>query len=265
MSQQQSSNWIKLVFDVTDPKIQQRFNKDNKPDSRSDVRKITKLVADFMQTEQEGSGDNARFVPPGVRFKWGTFRFDGVVDKITEKIDFFSEQGVALRATLNVSITKQDVDINFVAPAADALGNEAPGTAEKPAAGANTSMPEALAGAGNPEAWHGDALANGIENPRDLPIGQPLSLGTDLAAGINAGISASAGVGISAGMGGGIGGYFRQRRCGRWAWTRRRWRTGRRPGCRRGRRWRDRDRGWTWPRRLGRWRCRLRCWSRQRH
>lgn len=197
-----------LVFDVTDPKIQQRFNKDNKPESRADVRKISKLVTDFMQTEQEGSGDDARFVPPGVRFKWGTFRFDGVVDKITEKIDFFSEQGVPLRATLSVGITKQDVDVNFVAPATDAQNNEAAGTAEKPTPKSNTSMPDALAKGGNPEAWHGDALANGVENPRNLPIGQPLSLGTDLAAGINASLQAGAGAGFSAsaGLGGGISG-----------------------------------------------------------
>lgn len=197
-----------LVFDVTDPRIEQRFNKDNKPESRKDVRKITKLVADFMQTEQEGSGDDARFVPPGVRFKWGTFRFDGVVDKITEKIDFFSEEGVPLRSTLSMGITKQDVDVNFVSPGTDAQGNPAPGTSQMPTAKENSSMPDALAQTGNPEQWQGDALANGIENPRDLPLGQPLDLGSDLAAGINAGLQASAGAGFSAsaGLGGGISG-----------------------------------------------------------
>ncbi|HCS91263.1 MAG: hypothetical protein N838_07220 [Thiohalocapsa sp. PB-PSB1] len=199
-----------LVFDVTDPKIEQRFNKDNKPESRTDVRKITKLVADFMQTEQEGSGDDARFVPPGVRFKWGTFRFDGVVDKITEKIDFFSEEGVPLRSTLSVGITKQDVDVNFLSPDTDAQGNPAPGTSQKPTAKENSSMADALAQTGNPEQWQGDALANGIENPRDLPLGQPLDLGSDLATGINAGLQASAGAGAgfgaSTGLGGGISG-----------------------------------------------------------
>jgi hypothetical protein len=199
-----------LVFDVTDPKIKQRFSKDNKPESRKDVRKITRLVADFMQTEKEGSGKKARFIPPGVRFKWGTFCFDGVVDKITEKIDFFSEEGIPLRATLSVSITKQDVDINFATPEVDTQGNPTPGTSEKPTPKSGSSMAEALATSDNPEQWQGDALANGIENPRDLPVGQPLDLGSDLAASVNAGLQASAGAGLSASTAqqGSIGGSF---------------------------------------------------------
>ena len=201
-----------LFFDVTDPKLAQRFKKDKQPESRNDVRRITKLIADFMQTERTGNGDDARFIPPGVRFKWGTFRFDGVVDSISEKIDFFSEEGVPLRATLSIGITKQDVDINFGAPDVDAQGNSAAGTSEKPMPKKNSNMPGELAKTGNPELWQGDALANGIENPRDLPLGQPLELGTDLAAQLNAGLQVKAGVGfgasasLGASLGGGVGG-----------------------------------------------------------
>lgn len=197
-----------LVFDVTDPKIEQRFNGDNQPESRSDVRKITKLVADFMQTERTGSGRNTRFVPPGVRFSWGTFRFDGVVDSLNEKLDFFSEEGVPLRSTMGVSITKQDVDVNFNAPAADAQGNPNAGTAEMATPKDNNSMSNLLGD--NPEQWQGDALANGIENPRDLPIGSPLNLGSDAAASLNASLQGKAGMGIGGGFGmeGGIGGSF---------------------------------------------------------
>lgn len=197
-----------LFFDVTDPKIAQRFKKNNQPESRNDVRRITKLVADFMQTERSGSGDDARFIPSGVRFKWGTFRFDGVVDSINEKIDFFSEEGVPLRATLGVGITKQDVDINFGSPDVDAQGDPAAGTSEKSMPKSRGNMPGELAKTGNPESWQGDALANGIENPRDLPLGQPLELGTELAGQLNAGLKVKAGVGFgaSASLGGGIGG-----------------------------------------------------------
>ncbi|MFT5082078.1 MAG: hypothetical protein ACI9Y1_000100 [Lentisphaeria bacterium] len=195
-----------LIFDVTDPKIAQRFSKDSKPESLNDVRRITKLVADFMQTEQTGTGKDARFIPPGVRFSWGTFRFDGVVNSITEKIDFFSEEGVPLRATLSVGITKQDVDVNFGTPDADAAGNAAAGTSPKPTPKQGGSMQDQLAKTGNPEKWQGDALANGIENPRDLPFGQPLELGTDLAASLNASLDVSAGAGISGGMSAGISG-----------------------------------------------------------
>ncbi len=204
-----------LVFDVTDPKITERFNTNNKPASIKDVRKITKLVADFMQTERSGSGRDARFTPPGVRFSWGSFRFDGVVNSITEKLEFFSPAGIPLRATLSVSITKQDVDINFNTPDTDAQGNPNAGTAETatPAEGKN-SMADQVNKNGTPKPWQGDALANGIENPLDLPLGQPLSLGGDLAASFNAGLQggigmgASAGFSASAGIGGSLGGSF---------------------------------------------------------
>jgi len=197
-----------LIFDVTDPKIEQRFNGDNKPESRSDVRKISKLVTDFMQTERSGTGRDARFTPPGVRVSWGTFRFDGVVDSINEKLDFFSEDGVPLRSTIGVSITKQDVDVNFNAPAPDAQGAPNAGTAEAATPEDNKSMADMLGG--NPEQWQGDALANGIENPRDLPLGSPLSLGSDAAASLNASLQGKAGMGIGGGFGleGSIGGSF---------------------------------------------------------
>lgn len=198
-----------LIFDVTDPKIAERFNADNKPASIKDVRKITKLVADFMQTERSGSGRDARFTPPGIRFSWGSFRFDGVVNSITEKLEFFSPAGIPLRATLNVSITKQDVDVNFNAPDTDAQGNPNAGTAETatPEQGKN-SMADQTNKNGTPKPWQGDALANGIENPLDLPLGQPLSLGSDLAASFNAGLQGGIGLGAGGSIGGSLGGSF---------------------------------------------------------
>lgn len=199
-----------LFFDVTDPKLAQRFNKDNKPEFRNDVRRITKLVADFMQTEKKGSGKKAKFIPPGIRFKWGTFTFDGVVDSINEKIDFFSEEGVPLRATLGVGITKQDVDIDFIGGDVDAQGEPFAGTSAKPASKQGGNMADELTKNGNSGPWQGDAMANGIENPRNLPLGQPLELGTDLAAQLNASLQVKAGVGFgaSASLGGSIGGSF---------------------------------------------------------
>lgn len=198
-----------LVFDVTDPKIGERFNSDNKPASIKDVRKITKLVADFMQTVRSGSGQDARFTPPGIRFSWGSFRFDGVVNSITEKLEFFSAAGIPLRATLNVSITKQDVDVNFNAPDTDAQGNPNAGTAETtvPEQGKN-SMADQTNKNGTPKPWQGDALANGIENPLDLPVGQPLSLGGNLAASLNAGLQGGIGLGAGGAIGGSLGGSF---------------------------------------------------------
>ncbi len=197
-----------LIFDVTDPKISQRFNGKNKPESRTDVRKITRLVTNFMSTEPTGRGRNTRFVPPGVRFSWGTFRFDGVVDSLNEKLDFFSESGVPLRSTMGVSITKQDVDVNFNAPEKDSQGNSNAGTSNT-ATSKDKKGVDALLG-DKPERRVGEGIANGIENLRDLPIGTPLNLGSDIADLLNASLQGKAGMGIGGGFGleGNIGGSF---------------------------------------------------------
>lgn len=203
-----------LFFDVTDPQIEQRFNADNKPTNITDVRKITKLVADFMQTKKTDKGKDAAFIPPAVRFKWGTFRFDGVVDSLTENIDFFSEQGVPLRSTLSVSISKQDVDFQFnslevkVEAKDEEEDNDPAGTKETTAPGKDEKITDHTGKKGSDNPWQGDALVNGIENPRDLPMGRPLKLGSKKADSINAGLAKKAGSGSGAGQAGGLGGSF---------------------------------------------------------
>src|SRR5207244_452074 len=53
-----------------------------------DVRKLTQEVVYFI-TPQASTKDPAKVLPPGLRFLWGTFQFDGVVDSLEESIEFF--------------------------------------------------------------------------------------------------------------------------------------------------------------------------------
>jgi hypothetical protein len=174
-----------LFFDVTDPQIASKFSKKSKPESTADVRKISNKVLAYMQTEPDNEGEETRYVPSGVRFTWGSFRFDGVMDSVNETLDFFSADGIPLRSTVSVSLTKQDVDTQFGDVNADSQGDPIPGTKKTPAAQQNDSMSNVVGRQGNPEKWHGDALANKIENSRDIPLGTPLQLGTTAAAAIN--------------------------------------------------------------------------------
>ena len=194
-----------LYFDVTDPQIASKFSKPDKPESTTDVRKISNKILAFMQTEPEGTGDDTRYVPPGVRFTWGSFRFEGVMDSVNETLDFFSADGIPLRSTVSVSLTKQDVDTQFADANADKLGNALPGSKPMPAAQQNDSISDVVGRRGNPEKWHGDALANRIENPRDIPAGTPLQLGTPAAAALNrqivGGAASAAQAGVSLGPG----------------------------------------------------------------
>ena len=126
-----------------------------------DVRKKTAMVARFMLPTE---GSNAP--PPRVRFQWGTFVMDGLMQSYTEDLDFFSSQGVPLRAKVAISIKGQN-----------------------PAFMANTAGPGAADGAG--------AL------PPMKATGAPGAPGGGLpgAAGISAGVGLSAGLSLGASVG----------------------------------------------------------------
>ena len=52
-------------------------------------------------------GTGAAFVPPLVTFQWGTFTFSGIAESFRETLDFFSADGVPLRATVAMSLKEQ--------------------------------------------------------------------------------------------------------------------------------------------------------------
>src|SRR5712692_8296141 len=53
----------------------------------NDVRKLTERVAYFITPTTEGSGRSTKYIPPSVRFIWGTFKFDGITEfKFTEGV-----------------------------------------------------------------------------------------------------------------------------------------------------------------------------------
>src|SRR6266849_1848659 len=180
-----------------------------------DVRSLTQQVAYFMQPQQV-RGKKDIYVPPGVRFSWGTFVFDGVMDSMDETLDFFSADGLPIRASVNISVSRQEIIFD---PKKTAVLTGAPGV--QPFDVMNAGEPlQNRAGTDRRQA----ALANGIENPRMMSPGALVnlsagvsvsgaaSLGVDLSAGaqvgISAGLSAQAGasVGVQAGAsaGGGV-------------------------------------------------------------
>lgn len=146
-----------------------------------DVRALTGQVTRFMMPASPagGSGSTAdRPSPPGVRFTWGTFTFDGLMDSLDETLDFFSPDGRPLRATLNVGMSGQ---LEIVPPAggggaANAAAGPTAGTRPLSAAPSGSSLPGLTLGAGISLDWQGVAAANGIENPRLLQPGQLIDL-----------------------------------------------------------------------------------------
>ncbi len=171
---------LELVFDTT---VVEQQGPGGVP---NDVRLKTQEIFNFMKPSP-GTGKNKKqFIPPGVRFHWGSFLFDGVIDSMDENLEFFSNSGVPLRATVSLSMSQQE--LQFQTEAAKA---EAPGTSPFEEAQAGDSVQKMANKNGNSD-WKPVALANGIENPRLLAPGTLVNLS---ATGVSASLGGALGVG----------------------------------------------------------------------
>jgi len=173
---------IELVFDTTH--LEEKGAGGSPPDVRKETLKIFNLMKPTPAPSKKGK--KAEFIPPGVRFQWGSFLFEGVVDSMDENLEFFSSSGVPMRATVSLSLSQQD--LQFQIGGADA---EAAGTSPFEEAKAKDSVQQMAAKAGNPD-WKPVALANGIENPRMLAPGTLVNMS---ATGVSASLGGSLGVG----------------------------------------------------------------------
>jgi hypothetical protein len=177
---------LDLVFDTTD--------------TGEDVRAKTHEVELMLKPAPGAGGRNPPpQVAPNVTFAWGTFQFEGVVDSFKATLDFFSANGVPLRAAVNLSLSNQNYRFDQQAGSrrADVSGGVVvPG-------GDPSSL--ALAG-GDPLAARGIAAANGLESLRSTAAGS-LALGAG-GGGIGAAVAFSAGGGAGAGAGAGAAAGF---------------------------------------------------------
>lgn len=153
---------FEIWFDVTAP--------DPDAPGETDVRKLTEKVVKFIQPQPSGEED--KFIPPGIRFLWGTFLFDGIVQSIDESLEFFSPEGKPLRAKIAINISKQEIQFQFGKQTGPGLGGApSPGTAPLAAPAAGDSVQSTLGKMGKQDQWQQVADANGIDNPRLLTAG----------------------------------------------------------------------------------------------
>jgi hypothetical protein len=152
-------------------------------DAKADVRDLTKDVAFFITPKQDGD----HYVPPGVRFLWGSFQFDGLVDSLEETLEFFSDEGVPLRANISLGLSQQRISefhgnqkalaANPSPPGAFGAGSgDSIGTTPLVQVKAGASLQATLGSSKSGASWQSIAEANGIENPRQLNTGAMLNL-----------------------------------------------------------------------------------------
>ena len=188
---------LQLWFDVTQP------TPEGLPEE-NDVRKLTQRVAYFITPIAEGT----KFVPPAVRFLWGSFQFDGLMESLEENLEFFSPEGRPLRASMTVNLSQQKITKFPIKDVAAPAGGASPGTRPLTEAPANKSLQSLADGQGKGGDWQSIAAANNIENPRLLRPGQLIdmnatlpkaSVGASVAGGAPASFGASSppGAGVS--------------------------------------------------------------------
>ncbi|MEJ2065025.1 MAG: hypothetical protein P8X74_17400 [Reinekea sp.] len=162
--------------------------------ANSDVRLLTQRIAEtFMKPVEGGSGKPG--APKRCRFQWGTFVFVGMVSSYNETLDFFTPEGVPLRATLALTLKEDRYQFtlgNNPITGDRAAPKFAKGNSNKPVSSATDSGKK-------PDQWRDTALYNGIENPRETPrsgVSIPSGSVTGGSGGFQAGRSDSLGTGI---------------------------------------------------------------------
>lgn len=162
INKSESTLTVELVFDTTVAQPEDLAMSDGTQTLlHDDVRRQTqKIAGEFMQPQDAGS-ERPR-APKRCRFQWGSFSFIGLLGSYSETLDFFSPEGVPLRATLALTF-KQDsyqFDIVDIRDALRRQGRLADGGNANGAAAANQTAGR------DPKQWRDTALYNGLENPR---------------------------------------------------------------------------------------------------
>src|SRR6185295_16512066 len=177
---------LQLWFDVTAPMPPEQKKED-------DVRKLTAKVAYFITPKPEGD----KFVPPAVRFIWGSFQFDGIMESMEESLEFFSSDGRPLRASVTVNLTQQKITEFTFRPTSPGT-SPSPGTRPLTQATSGSNVQQEADKQGKGDKWQDIAAANNIENPRMLQPGQLLDMNASVQGGASFGASVSLQGGVSA-------------------------------------------------------------------
>lgn len=175
---------VQLWFDVTSLMSLEDQNV-------SDVRELTEKVAYFMTEIKPAANGGPALAAPRVEFHWGSVIFRGEMDSLDENLELFSTEGVPLRASMNLGISKGKIGERDAAGAGGpsaglnlsagiGIGASASlGVGTQPLAQAEAGVSlQAMASAnfGADADWQSIATANGIENPRLLQPGQLINM-----------------------------------------------------------------------------------------
>lgn len=186
---------LDLIFDTAD---------EGTTDKPRSVRDRTAIIEKYVLP---ASTKETKPAPPQLRFQWGPFVMDGVVDSINIDIDHFAADGTPLRAKVGLSLKEQDPKYQFpkttntpAPPPPDKVPPGQPGSSPGPsdqsatAIGGESAADFAARMGLDPASWRG----------LDIGSSSSTSLDAGLEVGFSADLSVSAGLGVTVGFEAGV-------------------------------------------------------------
>jgi hypothetical protein len=168
-------------------------------DTGEDVTSLTRRLQGFIAPPLPArQRDRQNEPPPVVRFEWGRIKFQGITETYKETIDFFSANGVPLRSTVNLTLSRQDQ----VFDDAPAGAPDDAGLADDDAIDTAGSAADVANAGDAPGSARSLAASNGLESLR-FGIGAQLTVGAELTLRPPAAFTAASG-GLGLGLGGGL-------------------------------------------------------------
>lgn len=150
-------------------------------DDGSDVRHETlKIIRMLQRTDDDASSESNKKEAPRVRFQWGSFLYYGHITRLSETLNYFSEGGVPLRATLTLNMSSDELDKidteqeNGATAGAGAGAGAGVGTSPLTTTQSGDTIQDLAARAGRN--WKEVASANGIDNPRQVQAGTVIDI-----------------------------------------------------------------------------------------
>jgi nucleoid-associated protein YgaU len=132
----------------------------------SDVREETGKIADLLDIHPK------LHAPPPVRFVWGGLRFKAVIERLSQRFTMFREDGVPVRATLNVTFKEYKTIADQLNPPKESSD----WTKRRTIVELDRLCLIAAAEYEDPTVWRVIADANEIDNPRLLQPGVEIAL-----------------------------------------------------------------------------------------
>lgn len=138
-----------------------------------DVREFTDPLWRMMQVDtRQTNRDSGKSQPPEVAFEWGRLYFRAVLTSMSQKFTLFTEEGKPVRCQVEVTL-EQLIDIDDY--------KEPPPVAPDRAQEVNVTAGDRLdhIAARTNSSIRKIAAANNVDNPNNIPPGQPLTVHPD--------------------------------------------------------------------------------------